>query len=128
MIVLLDTSVLVDALTGPRRSAPAVRRAIEAGDRLVLTTLVLYEWLRGPRSPAEMAAQEALFPAEAAIMFGPVEAEVAARLYRALARARRREFDLALAACALTHEAAVWTLNPKDFAGVPGLALFPPDR
>ena len=48
-MIVLDTSVLVDALTGPRRSAPALRRAIESGERLLLSSLVLYEWLRGPR-------------------------------------------------------------------------------
>lgn len=123
-MIVLDTSVLVDALTGPRRSAAAMRRAIERGERLVLATLVLYEWLRGPRSPAEVAAQEALFPAETAIPFGREEATVAARLHRDAPRARGREFDLALAACAITHQAAVWTLNPRDFRGIPGVVLF----
>jgi len=31
--------------------------------------------------------------------------------------------DLAIAACALTHEAALWTLNPEDFRDIPGLRL-----
>ena len=48
-MILLDTSVLIDALTGGRRSAPALRRTIESGERVALTTLVLYEWHRGPR-------------------------------------------------------------------------------
>ncbi len=30
---------------------------------------------------------------------------------------------LSTAACALVHEAALWTLNPKDFGDVPGLKL-----
>jgi predicted nucleic acid-binding protein len=42
-VILLDTSVLIDALTGNRRSAPSLRRAIESGDRIALSTLVLYE-------------------------------------------------------------------------------------
>ena len=45
-MIVLDTSVLVDALSGPGRSAPALRRAIEQGERIVLPSLVLYEWLR----------------------------------------------------------------------------------
>ena len=60
--------------------------------------IVLYEWLRGPRTVAELRVQEELFP-------------------------RGRDLDLAVAACALVHEAALWTLNPKDFIDVPGLKL-----
>ena len=63
-MILLDTSVLIDALTGGRRSAPTLRRAIETGERVAFTTLVLYEWQRGPRRPDELAAQEAFWPAE----------------------------------------------------------------
>jgi predicted nucleic acid-binding protein len=31
--------------------------------------------------------------------------------------------DLAIAACAIVHGAALWTLNPQDFKDVPGLEL-----
>ena len=122
-MILLDTSVLIDALTGPRRSARALRGAIERGERVVLATIVLYEWLRGPRRVEELAAQEALFPRAAAIPFGPAEAARAADLYRTVRGARGREIDLAIAACALCQEARLWTLNVEDFADVPGLAL-----
>jgi len=100
-----------------------LRSAIERGDRLALTTLVLYEWLRGPRLPAELEAQEALFPSADVIAFGPAEARVAADLYRTAPRARGRELDLAIAACALTWDAELWTLNPADFRDVPGLEV-----
>ena len=125
-MILLDTSVLIDALTGGRRSAPALRRAIESGERVALTTLVLYEWQRGPRRPEELAAQEALWPGEAAIAFGPEEAAAAAALYRVVRAPRGREIDLAIAACAIRWNAALWTLNIKDFRDVPGLNLFKP--
>lgn len=123
-MIHLDTSLLVDTLAGARRSAPALRRAIEQGERLAASTLVLYEWLRGPRLPAELEAQEALLPTERAIAFGAREAALAAQLFGAVRRPRGREIDLAIAACALTHDALLWTLNPKDFADIPGLALF----
>jgi len=124
-VIVLDTSVLVDALCGPRRSAPAVRRAIEQGERILLPSLVLYEWLRGPRRSEELAAQEALFPASIALPFGPAEAARAAQLYVALPRGRGREIDLAIAACALTLGARLWTLNPRDFRDLPGVELYP---
>jgi predicted nucleic acid-binding protein len=123
MIVHLDTSALIDALTGPRRSLDDLARLVHEGHRLTLSTIVLYEWLRGPRTPAELGAQQDLFPPEAAVPFGSEEAALAARLYRERPRARGREVDLAIAACAIANGAAFWTLNPADFRDVPGLRL-----
>jgi predicted nucleic acid-binding protein len=126
-MIHLDTSVLVDALTGPRRSASSLRRAIEQGERVGISALVLYEWLRGPRGEAELADQRELFPDEQAAPFGDREAALAARFYRTVPRARDREFDLAVAACAMIHEAAIWTLDAEGFRDIPGLALYRPD-
>jgi len=125
-MILLDTSALIDSLTGPKRSARALRRAIEQGERVVLATIVLYEWLRGPRRREELAAQEALFPRESAIAFGPAETARAADLYRAVPGARGREIDLAIAACAICWDARLWTLNVGDFEAIPSLELYRP--
>jgi predicted nucleic acid-binding protein len=122
-LIHLDTSALVDALTGPGRSARALRALIADGERIALSSLVLYEWRRGPRRPEDIAAQEALFPADEAAPFGAAEAAVAAELYRTVFRPRGREIDLAIAACAITHRARLWTLNARDFRDVPTLAL-----
>jgi len=40
-----------------------------------------------------------------------------------VARPRGRELDLAVAASAMVHGAAIWTLNPGDFRDIPGLRL-----
>ena len=69
----------------------------------------------------ELAAQETLFPAVTAIPFGPVEAARAASLYHTVPRARGREPDLAIAACALEWDAELWTLNLQDVDDLPGL-------
>jgi predicted nucleic acid-binding protein len=122
-MIHLDTSALVDALTGGRRSARELRRVVERGERIAISTLALYEWLRGPRVEAELADQEELLPADQAVPFGPEEAARAPRLYRSVPRARGREFDLCVAACALVHGASLWTLNAEDFRDVPGLLL-----
>jgi predicted nucleic acid-binding protein len=122
MIVHLDTSVLISGIGGPL--APALRQAIAERHRLQLSTLVLYEWLRGPRTEAELELQDALFPSEEAIAFGASEAHRAAVLYSSVKRSRGREIDLAIAACAIEHGAALWTSNARNFSDLPGLRLF----
>ena len=122
----LDTSVLVDALTGPRNSLKLMERAIAAGHVLGTSTLVLYEWLRGPRTEDERADQEAVLPAASARVFGPDEAARAAQLYRSLKRARGPDLDIAIAACAIEHGARLWTLTPDDFRDLTGLDLYDP--
>jgi len=123
MIVHIDTSALIDALTGPRRSLDTLIALTDEGHRVLFSTIVLYEWLRGPRTRPELAAQEELFPSEQAVGFGAGEAALASRLYKRLARARGREIDLAVAACAIAGGAAIWTLNPGDFRDIPELRL-----
>ena len=123
MIIHVDTSALVDALSGPRRSLDTLISLTDRGHRVGVSTIVLYEWLRGPRTRAELTAQEELFPSERAAVFGPADATVAARLYKQVARPRGREIDLAVAACAIANGAAIWTLNPADFRDIPDLRL-----
>ncbi len=126
MLIHLDNSVLVDAFTGSRRALPQVVAATGAGDVLTYCALAEYEWLRGPRSGAEREAVARFFGLESIVAFGMREAEVAAALYRDLPRARQRQADLAIAACAIEHGAQLWTLNPVDFEDIPGLAMYQP--
>ena len=123
-MIVLDTSVLIDGLTGGKRSGPAIRGSLAEGEQILVPALVLFEWLRGPRLREELAAQEALFPAISAISFGPEEAALSADLYRAVVRPRGREIDLAIAACAILREAPLWTLNLADFRDLPGIRLY----
>jgi predicted nucleic acid-binding protein len=126
-VTAIDTSALIDALSGPKRSATALRRAIEGGERLFIPSLVLYEWLRGPRIATELIAQEALFPSSAAVVFGPREATLSAEIYRSISasggRPRGREIDIAIAAIAISRDAKLWTLNDADFRDIPSLRL-----
>jgi predicted nucleic acid-binding protein len=62
-------------------------------------------------------------PPAVTFAFGLHEAGVAAELYRRVKRPRQRGIDLAIAACAIAHGAALWTLNPQDFRDIPDLEL-----
>ena len=123
MIVHLDTSALVDAMAGERRSYSRLADLIQGNDRLAISAIALYEWLRGPRTERELQSQEDLLPSDGVVPFGSEAAQLAARLYRSVRRPRGRDLDLAIAACAIAHDAALWTTNRKDFEDVPGLRL-----
>lgn len=123
MIVHLDTSALVDALAGRRRSLPRLREFVRDGHRLKLSAPVLYEWLRGARTVGELQDQETLLPRRAAVPFETAAAAKAADLYTELDRVRSREMDLAIAACAIANDAALWPLDEEDFRDIPGLEL-----
>ena len=122
-MIHLDTSALIDALTGVKRCGPRLRQLIDQGERVFLSSIVLYEWRRGSRTPQEIADQEALFPTADSVLFGPDEAIAAADIYRKIRRPRGREVDIAIAACAIGANAALWTLNPGDFKDIPDLKL-----
>ena len=98
-------------------------RAFDRGEGILLSSITLYEWLRGPRTHSELAMQQNLFPSESIVPFEEEEAGIAARLYRSVPKARGREIDLMIAACAIRHDAELWTLNVGDFKDIPGLRL-----
>jgi len=122
-MIHLDTSALIGALSGQRPEASMLRRLVADGERLGVSSIVLYEWWRGPRTENELDIQETLVPARSAWAFGAAEAALAAEMYRRLNRPRNRAIDLAIAACAISQHAALWTLNPRDFSDIPDLEL-----
>lgn len=123
-MIVLDTSVLVDGLTGERRSEREMRIALLEGEQILIPAIVAYEWRRGSRLPEELATQEALFPERSIIPFTYADALVSADIYRRVRHPRSREIDLAIAATAITRDAALWTLNISDFQDIPGLRLY----
>ena len=89
------------------------------------SSIVLFEWLRGPRLKEEIEAQEMMFPGTEVVPFAAVEAELAAEIYKTVNRPRGRKADIAIAACALVYGANLWALNKGDFKDIPGLQLLP---
>src|SRR3989442_756790 len=63
-MIHLDTSVFIDVFSGEKPLAPRLRELLDRGERVSFSTLVLFEWRRGPRMPEKIAAQEALFRSE----------------------------------------------------------------
>lgn len=126
MNVHLDTSVLIEAFTPRGPVAGLLRSLAQSGDRPAISAPVLFEWLRGPRTPEELELREALFPDGRIADFGATEAARAADLYRKVQRPRGREADLVIAACAIEHDAALWTSNVKDFLDIPNLRIYQP--
>jgi predicted nucleic acid-binding protein len=122
-MIHLDTSTLIDALTGSKRSAPVLRELMAGPEPLGISSIVLFEWLRGPRFKEEIEAQEVLFPKTSIVPFATAEACRAAELYKKVKRARGREAGIAIAASALAHGAQLWVLNKSDFKDIPGLRL-----
>ncbi|MGA3186074.1 MAG: type II toxin-antitoxin system VapC family toxin [Bryobacteraceae bacterium] len=122
-MIFLDTSVLIESFTGGQPLLNSFRALIRQNERLALSSVVLYEWLRGPRFAEELAVQEAAFPSESIVHFNTEDATIASRLYRSLPRPRGREVDIMIAACAIRNEAELWTLNSADFEDIPGLRL-----
>lgn len=122
-MIMLDTSVLLAALTGPRPLLAEMRQRLAAGQNMAISSLVLFDWRLGPRTPEELASQEELFPSGGALPFGAAEAALAASLFRRSPPGQAGAMTVAIAACALRQEAALWTLDKEAYAGLPGLLL-----
>lgn len=115
---------MVEAFRPDGRMVGRLRAVAAGGDRPMFSTVALFEWLRGPRTFEELQLRNVMFPDDVLVSFGAAEANRAAGIYRALRRARHREADVAIAACAIEHGASLWTLNPADFKDIPSLTLY----
>ena len=125
MTVHLDTSFLVDALTGPKKSGPRLRSLTAEGTVVRISSPVVFEWLRGPRTSNDLADYSQLFPPDRIVAVDGFMAEKAASIYRGIRSPRSREMDILIGACAIESQATLATLNPGDFQDIPGLELLP---
>ena len=125
MILLLDTTVLIDALRHRQGRRELLARAVHDGHTLVTTAINLAEIYAGMR-PAEEASTEAFL---SGLEHYPVTATVARRagtLKRLWAQKGRTLTldDLLVASVAMEHGLALMTDNRKDFP-MPELAFYP---
>lgn len=126
MIILLDTTVLIDVLRDRKNRKALLVELIEAGDTLATAAVNIGEVYSGMRADEEAVTESFLsnlqcFPltAEIARSAGKLKSEWA-RKGRTLALA-----DMIVAATALRHGTVLMTDNLKDFRLVHGLEMYP---
>lgn len=125
---MLDTSTVI--LLG------RIEDAATLPDEAVVSAITLAELSVGPQvadSADERAARQAhlqqaeadfeavAFDAEAARAFGTI----AASLHASGRKRRARAYDALIAASAIAHGLPLFTCNPNDFEGIPGLDVRP---
>ena len=122
MTVLVDTSVIIDALQGDA-SASALLRGERLAGPLHANELTRLEVLAGMR-PAEEGATRALLAVFTWHPFDETLAELAGRLGRDWLPSHRGidSADLAIAATALSLDARLLTRNVRHFPMFAGLA------
>lgn len=123
---LLDTSVLID-----------LDRVVDAAtlpEEPLISSITLAELAAGPtaatteaeRAPCQARLQQAEADF-APLPFGAAEARafgiVAASLRESGRKPAERAFDVLIAAVALANDLPLYTRNPRDFAGIEGLAV-----
>lgn len=126
MILLLDTTVLIDLLRGRGNRRALLAELIEAGHTLATAAINIGEVYAGVR-PGEETSTEALlsnldcFPLTGKIArrAGTLKSEWA-RKGKTLTLA-----DMIVAATALEHDSVVMTDNRKDFRLLRGLQIYP---
>ena len=132
MGVVIDSTLLLEAEPTLGRFEALLRSwgEVPVGIAAVTASELLHGCLRGP-DPGTRARRSAFVEALLAIIpvlpFGLAEARLHSDLWAHLAAigTRMGPHDLIVGATALARGYSVATLNPREFARVPGLSLVP---
>jgi predicted nucleic acid-binding protein len=125
VILLLDTTVLIDILRGRARRRTLLTELIGEGHLLATAAINVGEVYAGMRPGEEARTDELLSNLECFLL----TATIARRAGNLKSECQRRGQTLALAdmivaATAMEHGATLMTDNHKDFRPVPGLKLY----
>ena len=123
-MILLDTSVAIPIRDGD----PAMLERLRLGPRppviSIVTEVELLGGACGPGAdPLRRSLVELFLRTVTVLPFTPVEAMAYAGIVEATGFSRRKLLDRLIAATALVHSLPLATLNPGDFADVPGLEV-----
>jgi len=123
--IILDTTVLIDALRNRNQRRALLAGLVVSGQELATSTICVAEVYGGLR-PGEELATRAFLSGVDMVPVSPAIAERAGELKAAFRRQgqTRSITDMIVAATALENGLPVATDNRKDFQ-VPGLSLFP---
>lgn len=121
----LDTDFLVRAVLGAGRERDVLVRISGERCEIEMSALAWYEFCRGPRTPEQLAVARSHLEADGVVAWGEDIAERAADVFRRLGSPRKRAFDVAIAAAAISREARLLTGNLRDYSGIDGLLLGP---
>ncbi|MCL4352922.1 PIN domain-containing protein [Patescibacteria group bacterium] len=128
-IIVLDTDILIDNIYG---FAPWVKLFLQLEDvRLVVPTIVIAEYLNDKKAETELGEKESKkylswfqtqdLNEEIAYILGMI-------LRRKMYTSGASLADLIIASTAIYLNAKLATNNKKDFAKIPGLRLFDPEK
>lgn len=128
MLVHLDSDYLIKAVStaGPERNQLVA--LLDDESQVGMSAVAWYEFIRGPRTPEQLALASLVLEEDDVVPFDPAIAEVAAETFRRLGGPRRRANDIAIGTTAALLGATLWSLNREDFAGIPNLELGPSSR
>jgi predicted nucleic acid-binding protein len=123
--IVLDTTVIIDALRNRNQRRAFLSGLVASGLELVSSTVTMAEVYGGLRNGEEQATQ-AFLSALDWIPVSPAIAERAGNMKAALRRQghTRSITDMIIAATALESDVPIATDNRKDFQ-LPGLTLLP---
>jgi predicted nucleic acid-binding protein len=113
-MICLDANFLIGGVSESRPESRHLLACAAAGETFCTAAPAWYEFLCGPVTPAQIETMLA-FLQGGIIPFAADQAQVAARLYNAGERPRRLRVDAVIAATAISHQAALATLNTADF-------------
>jgi len=87
-------------------------------DHREASSIVWYEFARGPRTPDQLDVARDLFDERGVIPFSEELAEAAADQFRRLGSPRKRAADIAIGVTARSRGATLLTCNARDFSGI----------
>ncbi len=123
--VHLDTDFLVKAAATAGQERQQLIQLLEQEVPVGMSAIAWYEFSRGPRTPEQLAVAAFLIEEDDVVAFDAAAAVQAADTFRRAGSPRPRANDIAIGTLAARAGAELWTLNPIDFADVPGLKIGP---
>lgn len=113
-MIHLDTNILIDLVTAHSAQVAPIRKWLEEGEELTVSSIAWSEFLNGPHTLQQKEAVRSIL-AGGILPFDEAQAERASRLFHYTGRRRGSHADCMIAAAALCSGERVATRNHKDF-------------